>query len=241
MRSILIALVFLLVGNVVIGQTGQTEEKKKKDWTKVDLGKRAADHLMIQIGMYNWASKPDSIKTKGVGRTANLYIMFDFPFKTNPRISVALGPGIGTDNIYFDNTTINIKNRLQATFIQDSVTRYKKYKMNVGYLELPVELRFSSSPQNMNKGFKFALGAKLGTLMDAKTKAKVDQDANGYGGYIEKIKDKKFFNGTRLSATARIGYGHFTVFGTYTTTQFFKEFQGPIVKPWSLGLTISGL
>ena len=230
-----------MVGNVVIGQTGQTEEKKKKDWTKVDLGKRAADHLMFQIGMYNWASKPYSIKTKGVGRTANLYIMFDFPFKTNPRISVALGPGIGTDNIYFDNTTINIKNRLRATFIQDSLTRYKKYKMNVGYLEIPVELRFSSNPENMNKGFKFALGARLGTLMDAKTKAKVDQDANGYGGYIEKIKDKKFFNGTRLCATARVGYGHFTVFGTYTVTQFFKEFQGPAVVPWSLGLTISGL
>ena len=238
MRSILIALVFLMVGNAVIGQT---EGKKKKDWTKVDLGKRAADHIMIQIGMYNWASRPDSIKTKGVGRTFNAYFLFDFPFKTNPRISVAIGPGIGTDNIYFDNTTINIKNRTQVTFIQDSITRYKKYKMNVGYLEVPVELRFSSSPENMNKGFKFAIGGKIGTLLDAKTKAKVDLDANGFGGYIEKIKDKRFFNGTRLAATARIGYGHFTVFGTYTITQFFKEFQGPTVKPWSLGLTISGL
>jgi hypothetical protein len=241
MRSILIALVFLMVGNVVIGQTGQTEEKKKKDWTKVDLGKRAADHLMIQIGMYNWASKPDSITTKGVGRTFNLYLMFDFPFKTNPKISVALGPGIGTDNIYFDKMNINIQNRAKAQFNRDTVNKFKKYKLNVGYLEIPVELRFSSSPQNMNKGFKFALGGKLGTLMDAKTKAKVDQDVNGYGGYIEKIKDKKFFNGTRLVATARIGYGHFTVFGAYTVTEFFKEFQGPSVKPWSLGLTISGL
>jgi hypothetical protein len=238
MRSILIALVFLMVGNAVIGQT---EGKKKKDWTKVDLGKRAADHIMIQIGMYNWASKPDSIKTKGVGRTFNAYFLFDFPFKTNPRISVAIGPGIGTDNIYFDNTTINIKNRTQVTFIQDSITKYKKYKMNVGYLEIPVELRFSSSPENMNKGFKFAIGGKIGTLLDAKTKAKVDLDADGFGGYIEKIKDKRFFNGTRLAATARIGYGHFTVFGTYTITQFFKEFQGPAVKPWSLGLTLSGL
>jgi hypothetical protein len=238
MRSILIALVFLMVGNAVIGQT---EEKKKKDWTKVDLGKRSADHLMIQIGMYDWGSKPDSIKTKGVGRTFNMYIMFDFPFKTNPKISVALGPGVGTDNIYFDKTTINIQNRGQAIFSKDTVNKYKKYKIAVGYLELPVELRFSTSPENMNKGFKLALGAKLGTLLDAKTKAKVDLDANAFGGYVEKIKDKKFFNGTRLCATARVGYGHFTVFGAYTVTQFFKEFQGPTVKPWSLGLTISGL
>ncbi len=238
MRSILIALVFLMIGNVVIGQT---EEKKKKDWTKVDLSRRSADHFLIQIGMYNWASTPDSITTKGVGRTFNVYLMFDFPFKTNPKISVAIGPGVGTDNIYFDKMDINLKNRVKAEFNRDTINQYKKYKLAVGYLELPVELRFSSSPENMNKGFKFAMGAKLGTMLDAKTKAKVDLDADGYGGYVEKVKDKKFFNGTRLVATARIGYGHFTVFGAYTITEFFKEFQGPNVKPWSLGLTISGL
>lgn len=227
-----------MIGNVVIGQT---EEKKKKDWTKVDLSRRSADHFLIQIGMYNWASTPDSITTKGVGRTFNVYLMFDFPFKTNPKISVAIGPGVGTDNIYFDKMNINLKNRVKAEFNRDTINQYKKYKLAVGYLELPVELRFSSSPENMNKGFKFAMGAKLGTMLDAKTKAKVDLDADGYGGYVEKVKDKKFFNGTRLVATARIGYGHFTVFGAYTITEFFKEFQGPNVKPWSLGLTISGL
>ncbi len=239
MRSILIALVFLMIGNVVMGQT--EEKKKKKDWSKVDLSRRSADHFMIQIGMYDWASKPDSIKTKGVGRTFNAYVLFDFPFKSNPKISVAIGAGVGTDNIYFSQTTINIQNRGQATFKRDTINKYKKYKMAVGYIELPVELRFSSSPEDMNKGFKFAIGAKLGGLLDAKTKAKVDLDADAFGGYVEKVKDKKFFNGTRLAATARIGYGHFSVFSTYTITEFFKEFQGPSVKPWSLGLTISGL
>ena len=81
------------MGSAVIGQT---EEKKsgKKDWTKVSFAKRAADHLMIQLGMYNWAQKPDSIRTKGVGRTANLYLLFDFPFKTNPKFSAAIGLGL---------------------------------------------------------------------------------------------------------------------------------------------------
>jgi hypothetical protein len=238
MRSILIALVFLMVGNVVIGQT---EEKKKKDWTKVDLSRRSADHLLIQIGMYDWASAPDSITTKGVGRTFNMYVLFDFPFKTNPKISVAIGPGVGTDNIYFDKMSIDLKNRTRAEFNRDTVVQYKKYKLAVGFVELPVELRYSGNPENMNRGFKFAIGAKLGTMLDAKTKAKVDLDADGFEGYVEKVKDKKFFNSTRLAATARIGYGHFTVFGTYTFTEFFKEFQGPSVKPWSLGITLSGL
>ena len=228
-----------MIGNVVIGQT--EEKKKKKDWTKVDLSRRSADHFMLQIGMYNWASAPDSINTKGVGRTFNAYLLFDFPFKTNPKISVAIGAGVGTDNIYFDETDINIKNRARATFTRDTINQYKKYKMAMGFLEIPVELRISGNPENMNKGFKFAIGAKLGTMLDAHTKAKVDLDADGDGGYVEKIKSKLLFNGTRLSATARMGYGHFSVFGTYTVTEFFKEFQGPSVKPWSLGITLSGL
>ena len=228
-----------MIGNVVIGQT--EEKKKKKDWTKVDLSRRSADHFMLQIGMYNWASAPDSINTKGVGRTFNAYLLFDFPFKTNPKISVAIGAGVGTDNIYFDETDINIKNRARATFTRDTINQYKKYKMAMGFLEIPVELRISGNPENMNKGFKFAIGAKLGTMIDAHTKAKVDLDADGDGGYVEKIKSKLLFNGTRLSATARMGYGHFSVFGTYTVTEFFKEFQGPSVKPWSLGITLSGL
>ncbi len=228
-----------MVGNVV---TGQTEVKKsKKDWSKIDLSHRSADHFLLQIGMYNWAQTPDSIATKGVGRTFNAYFMFDFPFKTNPKISVALGPGVGTDNIYFDKMDINIKNRTRATFNRDTIRQYKKYKMAMGYLELPIELRYSSSPENMNKGFKFAIGAKIGTLLDGKTKAKVDLDADGDGGYVEKIKSKNLFYGTRLAALARIGYGHFTIFGTYTVTSFFKEFQGPEVKPFSVGITLSGL
>jgi Outer membrane protein beta-barrel domain len=240
MRSILIALVFLTIGTAVVGQTVDQKSSKPAP-KKLDLSRRSADHLMIQIGMAGWYRAPDSIRTKGVGRTFNAYLLFDFPFKSNQKISAAIGAGIGTDNIYFNKTTINLINGIKATFTRDTIVQYKKYKLANGYLEIPVELRYSSNPGNMNRGFKFAVGAKLGTMLDAKTKAKVDLDADKNGGYIEKIKDKSFFNTTRLAATARIGYGHFTLFGTFTITEYFREFQGPTVKPWSLGITLSGL
>jgi hypothetical protein len=238
MRLILIALVFLTTGTTVVGQT---EEKKDAGKKKFDLGKRAADHLMIQVGMNGWYQAPDSINTKGIGRTFNAYMLFDFPFKSSPKFSAAIGLGVGTDNIYFDKTTIDIKNKTRATFDNDSINQYKKYKLASGFLEIPVELRWSGNPENMNKGFKFAIGAKLGTMLDSHIKAKVDLDANGEGGYVLKEKDKNLFNTTRLAGTLRVGYGHFTVFATYTITEYFKEFQGPSVKPWSLGLTLSGL
>jgi hypothetical protein len=77
--------------------------------------------------------------------------------------------------------------------------------------------------------------------LDAHTKAKVDLDANKNGGYIAKEKDKKYINNTRVTATMRVGYGNVTLFGSYTLTDLFKEGQGPRVKPFSVGLTLSGL
>jgi hypothetical protein len=214
--------------------------KVKPDYSKLDLSKRASDHFMLQFGLASW-NKPDNITTKGFSRTFNGYFLFDFPFKTNPNLSVAIGPGVGSDNIFLDKMSVDLNNRNGVTFTRDTITKYKKNKITTAYLEAPVELRYSSKPDNMNSGWKFALGIKVGTLVDAKVKSKVDLDATGTGGYYIKEKDKRFFNSTRLSATARVGYGNFSFFGSYTITDFFKEGVGPSVKPFSVGITLSGL
>ena len=238
-------LLMLALVSCVVAASAQEDPKTtkgKKDWSKVNLGNRAADHFMIQFGYLGWAGRPDTINTHGFSRTFNAALMFDFPFKTNPHISAAIGLGVGTDNMFFENTTINIINRHEARFVPDTTTKYKKYKLATGYIEAPIELRYSANPENMNKGFKVALGLKVGALLDAHTKAKVDLDPNGFGGYVEKIKDKSFFNGTRFSGTLRIGYGHFSVFGTYQINNFFKDAQGPAgIHPYTIGLALSGL
>ncbi len=242
MRKIFLAIILTGLGFIAAAQETKTPApKKKKDWSKIDLSSRSADHFLIQLGYAGWGSKPDSINTSGLNRTFNFYLLFDFPFRTNPHISVAIGPGIGADNIYFKETTIDLKNNTELMFTRDTVVKYKKYKLSTTYLEAPIELRYSSNPENMNSGFKFAIGAKVGTLLDAKTKAKIDSDENGFSGYVTKEKSKKFFNGARLAAIARIGFGNFTIFGSYTITDFTKEGVGPAVKPYSIGLTLSGL
>jgi hypothetical protein len=215
--------------------------KPKLDFKKMDFSKRVSDHFMFQFGLAGWSGKPANITTKTFNRTFNAYFLFDFPFKTNPRLSVAVGPGVGTDNIYFKDMTVDLNNRNGVTFTRDTIVKYKKHKLATGYLEAPVELRYSSNPQNMNKGWKLAIGAKVGTMIDAKVKSKIDLDATGTGGYFTKEKDKRYLNTTRVALTGRIGYGNFSVFGTYTVTDFFKEGQGPVVRPFSIGLTVSGL
>jgi Outer membrane protein beta-barrel domain len=214
--------------------------KKKKDWSKIDLSSK--DHLMIQYGSFRWLQQPDSLNTGGFSRSFNMYFLFDFPFKTNPKFSVGLGVGVGSDNLFFKSTNIELKKTDRLYFNRDSVNSYKKYKLTTAYLEAPIELRYTHDPENVNKSFKVALGVKVGTMINAHTKAKVNRDAGNDGGYINKVNDRKHFNSLRLSATARVGYGILSLFGSYQVNQFIKDGSGPVdMRPLSVGITISGL
>ena len=206
---------------------------------------RSKDHLLIQFGGAWWQNRPDSIKTKGFSRSFNFYLMWDFPFKSSPNLSVALGPGISTDHVFLDEMTAGIKDPTTSIVFDDrsDTTHFKKYKVATAFLELPIELRFFSNPDEDGKSFKLALGLKAGTMLSAWAKGKnlEDRNDNTLNEYIMKEKSKRFFNTTRFSATARLGYSHFTLFGTYSFTPLFKEGLGPKMNAMSVGLTLSGL
>jgi hypothetical protein len=245
---------FLLIGvAVVFSYYGFSQDvpasTKKKDWSKVKLTGRANDHFMLQFGYTGLASKPDSIRTTGFSRTFNVYVMLDMVFKTDPRFSVAFGPGLGTDNIFFKETNITIADHLNPLRFQNvsDTNHFEKMKLTAAYLELPIELRFASNPLSSKKSFKAALGVKLGTLIDIHTKGKNwvnknDKTVNGYSDrYIQKEKDKYFFNSTRFAGIVRVGYGNFTIFATYPFGNFIRDGVGPDLKPYSIGLALSGL
>jgi hypothetical protein len=241
MKKTLLLISFILTGVVLFAQ-----EEPKPDAKKIpNLTGRANDHFLLQLGMTNWAGIPDSINTKGLSRSFNVYFMFDFPFKSNPRLSVGIGAGIGTDNIYFDKTYVGIKDITSTLRFQDvsDTNHFKKYKLTTAILEAPLELRFSSKPETPNKSVKAAIGIKAGVLLAAHTKGKTWQNKTGGTllAYTEKQSDKHFFNSNRFVGTARIGYGVFSVFATYQLNTLFKTGLGPDVRPYTIGLTLSGL
>ena len=238
--------IFLVVfSTLIVVSIFAQDEPKSEPKKKPNLVSRANDHLLLQFGYTSWANIPDSINTKGFPRSFNAYFLFDFPFKSNPQISIAIGAGVGTDNIFFDKTYVGIKDITPTLQFHDQsdTTHFKKNKLGTAYIEAPLELRFSSNPANPNKSFKVALGIKGGLLMGAHIKQKTEQTAGGatINDYIEKQYSKRFFNSNRFAGTVRIGYGVFSVFATYQINPLFKEGLGPDVRPWTIGLTLSGL
>ena len=211
------------------------------------IGNRAADHLMVQLAGNFWSGTADSVKDylKGFNRSANVYLMYDKQFKTNPKLSAGIGVGIGTSNIYFDKMETRIaSNSGRLPFIRtDTGNNYKKYKLSTAFLEIPVELRFMAKPETPNKSLKAALGVKVGTLLNAHTKGRNLQTASGgrLNGLTAKESSKAYFNTTRVAATARVGYGIFSVFGAYNITAIFKDGVAPDTKLLQVGIALSGL
>src|SRR6266498_4305508 len=102
-------ILFVAISSLMVASIFAQDEPKPDSKKKTNITGRANDHFLLQLGVTNWAGIPDSIHTKGLSRSFNVYFMFDFPFKSNPHLSVGIGAGIGTDNINFDKTYVGIK------------------------------------------------------------------------------------------------------------------------------------
>lgn len=233
---------------VIFNDTAATKASKKF-LNKIDLSNRPNDHFMLQYGLDTWGDVPDSVKPSGFSRHFNVYIMLDKPFKNSQHMSIGVGVGIGSSNIFFDDKYVNLKSQtttLPFTNVSASnVNRYKKFKLTTVFAELPVELRFAGNPVTPDKGFKAALGVKVGTLLNQHIKGKDAINSSGtslYGTkYIMKENNKRFVNSTRFAATGRIGFGNVSIDASYQITNFLKEGVGPDIKPFTIGITISGL
>lgn len=245
MRKVFLSILSLVLAGAVMAQQDTTTSKQPVPSVHVNSLPRGNDHIMLQLGYTTWNGKPDSINTGGLPRTFNLYFMMAFPFKTNAHWSTAVGLGVGTDNMYFDNTYVDVKStssKLPFTNVSDT-NHYKRFKLATAYLEAPVELRYSTNPDDDKSSIKLAIGAKVATLLNAHTKGKTLENKSGtiLNDYTVKESSKRFFNTTRLSVTARAGIGHFSLFGSYAVTPLLKDGVGPVIRPLTIGLTVSGL
>ena len=243
MMKIGLFLITCLAFTTLFAQDPTPKTPKKK----FDITNRPADHFMVQAAFDGLSGEPDSIKghQSGFSRGLNIYIMTDKPFKGNNHYSIGLGIGVGSSNIFYKKANVDIRSlgTLLPFTMLDSTNHFKKYKVSESFLEIPLELRYASNPENGAKSWKIAVGVKAGTLINAHTKGKTLQDKNNntVNSYIEKENSNKFFNTTRLAGTARIGYGIISLYGSYSLNNVLKDVAGAPMKLWEFGISLSGL
>jgi hypothetical protein len=240
-------IVFVVISCLFFSMAFSQETEPTTNSNKITFTNRTGDHLMIQLSSDHWTGMPDSISShqSGFSRGFNAYVMLNKPFKGSPKLSLGLGLGISTSNISFKKMEVDVKAApgLLPFIALDSANHFKKYKLATSYLEIPLEFRYTSKPNNPNKSVKAALGIKVGTLVNAHTKGKTLQDRNGttLNAFVEKENSKRFLNTTHFMATARVGYGIFSLFGSYQLNKLLKDGAGPDIKLYQIGITLSGL
>jgi hypothetical protein len=200
--------------------------------------KPSKDYFMFQMGYDGWAGAPDSVNIGGISRSMNAYLCYDFPIKTS-NFSFAAGVGVASSNIFLKDQKAIIGDSLTEIQFLDDNDEFKRFKYSLTYLEAPLELRYFSNKKNRNKGFKAAIGMKVGALINAHTKSVREFNNKPIR---EKVSTRRFIETYRVGGTLRFGYGNFSVYGQYGLNTLFRVGNGPQeVIPFSVGICISGL
>lgn len=242
-------IVFVVIGCLFFSMafSQDTTYSSTANIKNINLTQRPADHLMIQLSSDHWAGMPDSISShqSGFSRGFNIYFMYNKPFKSSPKFSLGIGVGVSTSNMVFKkmNVALNASSVTLPFTHLDSSNYFKKYKLATTYLQIPLELRYTAKPDEPNKSLKAALGLKIGTLVNAHTKGKTLLNKNGQtlNSYTEKEKSSRYIDGTQFMATARIGYGVFSLFGSYQLNTILRSGFGANMRLFQVGITLSGL
>lgn len=235
MRPLRTSLLLLTTGFLSLKGMAQTAETPAQQAAR----KPSRDFVMLQFTYDGWANQPDSVKVGGFSRGFNAYLCYDFPIKAS-HFSFATGLGIGTSSMFFQNgqqLVLTDSGQKAAKFIPQRED-YSNFKLTTAYLEAPFELRYFANKENRNRGFKAAVGLRVGYLMAAHTKG--NRTENG-AKLTEKVQSKEFLDKWRYGATLRLGWGNFSAFGAYNFNSVFQDGLGPAVTPYSVGICLTGL
>ncbi len=206
-----------------------------KSTTTNQFSKPSKDYIMLQAGFNTWLLPNDStIFLKNRGHALGAYICFDYQLKKS-HFSFAPGIGIGNGTIYLDSMVLKLSDTSVAARFQYDTRSLKRFKISANYLEAPFELRYFQSKENRNKGFKAAIGARVGMLVNLHTKSVLTT------GLKEKENIRRYYDKWRYAATARVGWGNFSLFGTYQLNNLLNAQSLQGVNPVSVGVCLTGL
>jgi hypothetical protein len=215
--------------------------------------------FMVDLGINLALNKVDSTWKQGFwgSRTVNLYYQYPIRFGKS-KFSFNPGIGLSMERWKFKNGAMLIDtvelnsfpngapstnqveqyNLLSPTRVYGQVVNKSMFVTN--YLEIPIEFRFDSKPEDIARSFNVAIGGRVGVLFDSFTKVKYKEN-----GEQVKVKDKydHGLNLLRYGVYTRIGIGGFNWFGFYNLSQMFEKNKGPqgaAINTLTVGISING-
>jgi hypothetical protein len=235
-RHIKVLFVFFIscTSGIAIAQTPPPTESKTKITPDWNYNK---DRIVLQFGYNGWFNHINGLKTDWSSRDFSVYFNYDIQLgKSN--FSFAPGIGISTGNA-FVNDSLGLDSTGVSYFANvHNPAAIKKSKITTSYAEVPLELRWRSTPDHHNNSWKVAVGLKIGLLIKSQTKTKLTESGNMRSYKRTNLEN---FANYRYGPTIRFGYGWFNIFAFYSLTTLFDQNKGPEITPFIIGISINGL
>ncbi len=230
-------------------------------WSQANPEKKVArpdipGNFMIDVGVNRALDRPTNFRQGFWGsRTVNLY--YQYPIRLG-KTKFSFNPGIGLslERWKFTNGfTLRDTVELTATgaVAENQVEQYnlvrgssilgvsaRKSMFATNYLEVPIEFRFDTRPEDIARSFNVAIGGRIGVLYDAFTKLKYEED-----GELITLKNKRNFglNQIRYGVYLRFGIGGFNWFVNYNLSETFAPGKGPegtTMNSFTAGISVNG-
>lgn len=206
--------------------------------------------LIVDIGLNNWGTAPTNIDLNSFqSKTVNITYFYDIALGSRgwtftPGIGLGLEKYSLNNNYTFTTDIDNQANRSVAAErlpdILDDALAFGKSKLGLNYLDIPLELRYYTSKNQYNRGFRVAVGPKFGVLYSSFTKFRYEDTA----GDKRLVKDRSDFgfNRFRYGVQARIGFGGFSFFGFYELSDKWDVAPagGTDTRTLTLGISLTG-
>lgn len=213
-------------------------EKKAEDsdfefWDGFDLGINGLMTYDNRIAMPQGLEYMDLNYTKSYVFGWNIWQKNIHIYRNN----VNLGTGIGASWYHYNlRNAYTLQPNVPYTYgMQDSLN-YSRNRLNVCYVNIPLFLEFNTNNSDASRSFHIGGGVQAGyNIFKNKVKQKYELDGRTYK---RKIKDDYNVNPFKIDLIGRIGYGDFSIFGTYSLTTLFENNKGPRLYPWTAGISL---
>jgi hypothetical protein len=153
------------------------------------------------------------------------------------KFGLVTGLGLRWNNYRFANNVVLEADSMPIYGYQDISRDWRKSKLVVNYLTLPLLLEFQTNRFSRTNSFHISAGAILGWRFASHSKNLYFDNGR------QKPKQHDSFNlrPFRYDATVRIGWGIINLYATYALNTMFKDGGGPELYPFAIGITFLNL
>jgi hypothetical protein len=249
MKKNTITVLFMLLAAVAVGQKTADLNKSKPDLPGL---------FLIDLGVNQGIGAPSSFEQGFWGsRTVNIY--YHHPIRiAKSKFSFNPGIGLSLERWKFKDgatpiDTVELDSYPNGPESADQIEQYNllsptriypqladKSMLVANYVEMPIEFRFDTKPEDLGRSFNFALGGRIGYLYDAFTKVKY----NDKGETVKvKYKHNHGLNPLRYGVYTRMGIGNISLFGFLNLSDLFEENKGPMgttMNSYTVGISVNG-